>query len=251
MKTKILLFLLLILLTSFSLYKNSSVSKIAISINNNVLGVYTDVANSISNFINEHFKQASEIRNLRIQNAELEHAATLLSTFANELNQILIDKSSAIYEPKIKLVKSLGYANISDYNKIFITGFDDYNASKIYGLIYQGKSAGIVISKNQKPMAILQTDPKSIFSVHIGNDKIPGVAHGNKQAIIVKYIPQWLSPKIGDEVFTSGLDGIFFSGVLVGKVTNVYDENGYQSAIVEPFVRVNSPSYLYVVIKEK
>ena len=97
----------------------------------------------------------------------------------------------------------------------------------------------------------MQNDPKSIFAVYIGNDKIPGVAHGNQGQIMVKFIPQWLSPKEGDEVFTSGLDGIFFSGISVGKVTGVIQESLYKSAAVKPYVNITIPSYLYVVTKEK
>ncbi|AQW81904.1 rod shape-determining protein MreC [Campylobacter pinnipediorum] len=251
MKTKIIFFIFIALLVVFSIKKGSSISSVSVGLSNFVVNVYIDITKTIKDKINEHFRQVDEIQTLRTQNLELEHSATLLSTFANELNQILQDKKSSSYMPKVALVKSLSYVNISDYNKIWISRFRDYNSSKIYGLMYQGRSAGIVVPKENKPMALLQNDPKSIFSVYIGDEKIPGVAHGNKHGIIIKYIPQWLSLKVGDEVFTSGLDGIFFSGVPVGKITKIYEESSYQSAIVEPYVKVNIPSYLYVVIKEK
>lgn len=251
MKTKILLFIFLALLVAVSIFKGSNISNVSINLSNFVVSNYTNLATSIKDMINEHFRQVSEIQTLRVQNAELERSATLLSTFANELNQILLDKNSTEYKPNVKLVKSLSYVNISDYNKIWISGFKDYNASKIYGLIYQGKSAGIVVSKDGKPMALLQNDPKSIFSVYIGDEKIPGIAHGTKNGMVIKFIPQWLSPKVGDDVFTSGLDEIFFSGIAVGKVTKVYEESSYKSVNIEPFVKVNTPSYLYVVTKER
>ena len=57
--------------------------------------------------------------------------------------------------------------------------------------------------------------------------------------------------KEGDEVVTSGLDGIFFSGISVGKVTGVIQESLYKSAAVKPYVNITIPSYLYVVTKEK
>ena len=108
-----------------------------------------------------------------------------------------------------------------------------------------------MIGKNDRPLALLQTDPKSIFAVSIGGEKIPGVAHGDNDKIVVKFIPQWLFPKIGDEVFTSGLDGIFFGGVGVGKVSEVLEESLYKSVVVEPYVKLSIPLYLYVVTKEK
>lgn len=251
MKTKILFFLFVVLLVIISAYKSPYISSVSINLSNTIIGGYLTFTQGVKDKINEHFRQAEEIKSLRTQNAELERSATLLSTFANELNQILTDKNSTLFEPKVALVKTLSYVNISDYNKIWISGFKGYDPNKIYGLIYQGKSAGIVVSKDYKPMALLQNDPKSIFSVYIGSQKIPGIAHGSKNSMVIKFIPQWLTPKIGDEVYTSGLDGIFFGGVGVGKITKIYEESSYQSAIIEPYVRVNMPSFLYVVTKER
>ncbi|MCD8213957.1 MAG: rod shape-determining protein MreC [Campylobacter sp.] len=251
MKSKIVLFLLIALLASVSIYKGEILSNISLRLSNYVVNFYDNSIKSIKDGINEHFRQADEIQNLREQNAELEKSAMLLSTFASELNQILKDKNSSVYAPAVKLVKGLSYAHIGDYNKIWISEFKDYDASKIYGLMYQGKSAGIVVDKDGKPLAYLQNDPRSIFAVYIGKDKIPGVAHGNQNGVMVKFIPQWLSPKEGDEVFTSGLDKIFFSGIPVGKVTKIFKESSYQSVLVEPYVHINIPSYLYVVTKEK
>ena len=163
----------------------------------------------------------------------------------------MLDKNSTAYEPRVQLVRALSYVNISDYDKVWLDKFDGYDESKIYGLIYQGKSAGIVVNKDGNPLALLQNDPKSIFAVSIGDEKIPGIAHGSKDGITVKFIPQWLNPKEGDEVVTSGLDGIFFSGISVGKVTSVIQESLYKSAAVKPYVNITIPSYLYVVTKEK
>ena len=251
MKSKLVVFVLIAVLAAASIYEGEIAGKAALGVENFALKIYGDFASAVKNKINEHFRQASEISALRAQNAELEKSAVLLSSFANELNQILKDKNSTAYAPAVKLVKGLSYVHIGDYNKIWISEFEGYDPNKIYGLIYQGSSAGIVIAKDGKPLAYLQNDPKSIFAVYIGNDKIPGVAHGNQGQIMVKFIPQGLSPKAGDEVFTSGLDGIFFSGVPVGRVSKILKESSYQSVIVEPYAKLNIPNYLYVVTKEK
>ena len=251
MKSKLVVFVLIAVLAAVSIYEGEIASKAALGVENFALKIYGDFASAVKNKINEHFRQASEISALRAQNAELEKSAVLLSSFANELNQILKDKNVSAYSPQVKLVRALSYAQISDYDKIWLQNFEGFDPSKIYGLIYQGKSAGIVIGKNDRPLALLQTDPKSIFAVSIGGEKIPGVAHGDNDKIVVKFIPQWLFPKIGDEVFTSGLDGIFFGGVGVGKVSEVLEESLYKSVVVEPYVKLSIPSYLYVVTKEK
>ena len=251
MKSKILFVALIGALVFFSLDRGALISGYVVNLNNRVVAAYDDAVKFVKDGVNEHFRQREEIKQLRAQNAELEKSAALLSSFAKELNEILVDKNSTAYEPRVQLVRALSYVNISDYDKVWLDKFSGYDESKIYGLICQGKSAGIVVSKDGNPMALLQNDPKSIFAVSIGEEKIPGIAHGSKDGITVKFIPQWLSPKEGDEVVTSGLDGIFFSGISVGKVTGVIQESLYKSAAVKPYVNITIPSYLYVVTKEK
>ena len=251
MKSKILFVLVIAFLAFVSLQKGESISAKFIGLNAWVVGTYDDTERFIKDKINEHLFQKEEIARLRAQNTELEKSAVLLDTFAHEINQISSDKNSSAYEPEVKMVRALNYSDIGDYNKIWLDKFSDFNTSKIYGLIHQGKTAGIVITKNDRPLALLQGDPKSIFAVFVGEGKIPGIAHGDNDKIVVKFIPQWLFPKIGDEVFTSGLDGIFFGGVGVGRVTEVVEESLYKSVIVEPYVKLSIPSYLYVVTKEK
>lgn len=148
----------------------------------------------------------------------------------------------------MKLVRSVAYANLNDYYKVWIN-YKDFNASRIYGLLDRGSSAGIVVQKDGNPMALLLGDPKCIFSVFVGNAKIPGVVMGKNKEVHVKYIPLWMNPKAGDEVITSGLDGIFFGGVRVGVVTKVIKEELSKTAIVKPYSKINVPSYYYIIQK--
>ncbi len=238
-------------MVGLSIYKGSQISAVTTNFTNSIVALYSGITTFVKDKIDEHFDQANQISKLRKQNAELERSATLLATFANELNEVLKDKNASAYDPRIKLVRTLGYVNISDYNKIYISSFSDYNASKIYGLIHRGRSAGVLVSQANRPVALLQNDPRSVFAVYIGDKKIPGVAHGKKDGVIIKFIPQWLDPKVGDEVFTSGLDGIFFSGVPVGQVREVLDENSYKSAVIKPYLKGSTPNFLYVITKDK
>lgn len=249
MKNKFYFVLLIAVFVAVSIYKGGVVKEIILSLNQFIVNSYVDFTTYAKNRINEHFRQVNEIQTLREQNVELERSATLLSTFADQLNSVMQDKNSSVYEPNIKLIKALSYVHISDYSKIWMK-FDEFNSSKIYGLIYHGKTAGIVVSKNNLPMGILQSDPKCTFCVYIGSAKIPGVAVGNGKNMSINFIPSWLEPKIGDEVFTSGLDGVFFSAVPVGKIIEILDGDLYKSAIVEPYAKLSVPAYLYVVLKE-
>lgn len=212
-----------------------------------VIQGYLDSLDYIEKRVIEHFNQKDEIQRLRAQNEELKRSALLSVAFAGKLNRILALNNAPEFDPKIALVHATSYVNLSDYNKVWID-MKDFNASKIYGLTYQGNSAGIVVAKDGKALGLLQGDDKCIFSVSIGEKMMPGVAMGRGEFIHVKYIPLWMSPKKGDKVMTSGLDNIFFEGVPVGEVVNVVQEESYQTAIVKPNVTPNTPAFFYAIL---
>ena len=167
MKSKILFVALVGALIFFSLDKGALVSSYIVNLNSRIVAAYDDAVKFVKDTVNEHFRQSEEIKQLRAQNAELEKSAALLSSFAKELNEILLDKNSTAYEPRVQLVRALSYVNISDYDKVWLDKFDGYDESKIYGLIYQGKSAGIVVNKDGNPLALIQNYPKIILYVSI------------------------------------------------------------------------------------
>ncbi len=229
-----------------SLQYSSYATRGVVDTSNTFVKSYLGFQNYIKDNILTHFAQQEKLNKLREENKKLERSNLLLSTFAGKLNRLLEINQQKPYNPKLQLVEALSYEQISNYNRIWIN-MNDFNTSKIYGLIYNGSTAGIVISKNKLPLALLQGDNKCVFSVTIGNEKMPGVAVGKGKFIHVKYIPSWMEPKIGDEVFTSGLDNIFPIGIPVGIVTEVIEEEAYRSAIIAPHVKSKTPAFFYVI----
>lgn len=229
-----------------SLKYGSSIRGVFSQNTNIVIETYLDIKNIVEQSVSEHFAQRDEIKNLKQENKDLRNSKEVLSAFASKLNDILKASSIAEYDPKVKLVRSIAYSNLNDYYKVWID-YKDFNASKIYGLLDRGNSAGIVVEKDGNPMALLLGDPKSIFSVLVGDEKIPGVVSGKRQEVFVKYIPLWMNPKIGDEVVTSGLDGIFFAGVRVGVVKKVIKEELSKTVIIEPYTKITVPSYYHII----
>ena len=64
-----------------------------VEITGRIISSYYKSVNFVQDKFNMHFNQIEEIKRLGEQNKELQKSAVLLSTFANELNQILIDKN--------------------------------------------------------------------------------------------------------------------------------------------------------------
>ncbi len=208
---------------------------------------YVDLIQSIKDSIDQHIEQKKSIERLQKEVKELKKSAILSSAFAGKLKSILEDKSP-IYSPKLDITRAISYIRLADYNRVWLD-FKAPKKDKIYGLLYQGYSAGIAINKDGKSLGLLQGDEKCIFSVYIGDNKIPGVIFGDKDDMIIRYIPAWTNVKVGDEVYTSGLDGIFFEGIKVGKVTNVIKEESYISAAVKPYAKIAVPGYFHIVTK--
>lgn len=247
MKNKIRNVLILTFLIFMSFYYGGYIKRAVLVVNDTLINAYYRSKNYIVDTINEHFNQVEEIRILRAKNENLEQTSVLVSTFANQLNMFLEDKNSTQYFPKVSLVKAISYVQISDYNRVWLSFSSSLNNTRNKGLIYQGYTAGIAIVKDGRLMALLQGDEQCVFSVYVGKNKIPGVAQGKNGKVIIKFIPKWEKINIGDEVLTSGLDEIFFSGVPVGKVVNILSEDMYQSAELETFAQINIPGYMYLI----
>jgi rod shape-determining protein MreC len=169
----------------------------------------------------------------------------------NYINSLLQFNKIQIVHPKIKKARMISFIDIMDYNRLWIK-FDDFNSSKMYGLAYDNYAIGIGAAKDNKPIAILNADKKCSYSVHIGKKRALGIMSGSASKIndnlVVKYIPSFEEVNIGDEVVTSGLDGIFFRGVKVGVVKEISSEQGYKKAIIKPYFKYNQLSYFLYVI---
>lgn len=224
-----------------------------LNITNEVKIAFEEIRSSAKEFAQRHFYQAKSIERLRKENEELKKENALLDTFASEVvNLSKLKRYKQSLSPKMKTVRAISYVSLPDFNKLWID-FEDFNASKIYGLIYNGTAAGIVVSKNgNQSLALLNGDSKCSYAVYVGSKEYPGIAMGKRNDLmLVKYIPSWAKIDVGDEVFTSGLDNIFIEGVKVGVVTNVRDFNLYQEVELRPYYDSLKPDFFYLILSPR
>ena len=248
-KKKFLIILTIALLFVVGVNLNPKAKEITISFLNTLRSNYLYAIQTVKDRISEHFFQAEKIRELREAVKVLSKDSILLTAYRNKLNELLEENNLSDYNVTLQLVEALSYVRLNEFSKIWLE-FPHFDKNRIYGLLYKGYSAGIVVEKYDKPMGLLQNDGKCSYSVYIGEKKIPGVIFGDRDKMVVKYIPPWFEPKKGEEVITSGLDRIFFEGVKVGKVVRVVDEKSYKSAIVEPYAKVEIPSFFHAIINQ-
>ncbi len=239
--------ILIVILLAVKYDYNNLIKEPVLNITYEIKSEYINILQNIRNLVQKHIEQKKSIERLEKEVEELKKSADLSLAFAGKLRSLLQDKS-ILYTPELNITRAISYVNLANYNSVWLD-FKMPKKDKIYGLLYEGYSAGIVVNKEGKSLGLLQGNTKCIFSVYIGDKKIPGVIFGDNDDMIVRYIPAWKSVKVGDEVYTSGLDNIFFEGIKVGKVTDVIKEESYVSATVKPYAKVLVPGYFHIVTK--
>jgi len=240
--------IVLLALLMGALYYNNTIQSPIISSLNAFKSSYHNINKSITDTINEHFFQVDEIKRLRENLIIYENNHLVMQELANEIHDLYQENKSPLKtNSSVILVRTISYEKFGNFNRLWIE-VPDYNSSKIYGLTYKELVAGIVISKNNKALALLNQDIKSAYGVYIGDNSAPGIAHGNNDNfLIVNFIPAWFNIKKGDEVTTSGLDNIFIKGLKVGRVISVSSSQGYQNAIIEPYYKNFEPNYFHMI----
>jgi len=231
-----------------ALYYTTSIQSPIIATLNYIKKAYHNSVETVENTIDKHFFQAQRIEDLKTKLQKYEKNHLIMQQLASELNDLYKENNSSLkLHPNVELVRAISYEKFGNLNRLRLE-VPDYNASKIYGLTYKEVVAGIVIPKNNQPLALLNSDIKSAYSVYVGKNRAPGIAHGNNDAnLVINFIPAWFEIKVGDEVITSGLDNIFFKGLKVGKVISITKSQGYQNAVVEQYYKINEPSYFHMI----
>ncbi len=249
MNKKVLSFFsILIALLVIAIYFTNTLQSPLLSLQNSVKINYHNTIKFLEKSYNKYFFQADQIASLQEQLNKYENNHLVMRQLASEINDLYKENNSSLkIDPRVELVRTISYAKFGDLNRVWME-IQDYNASKIYGLTYREFVAGIVISQGGRPLGLLNRDIKSSYSVSVGPDHAPGIAHGNNdEFLVVKFIPSWFKIKKGDEVITSGLDNIFFKGLKVGTVLSVTKSQGYQNAVVDQYYKANDPDYFHMI----
>jgi len=239
---------LLAILVGGALYFTNFLQSPILYLTHSFKSVYLNGLESIQNGIDEHFNQQATIIDLRNKNRYYEKELLTLHQVADEYTNMLREQNATfVTQPHVELVRALSYVRFGDPHKLWIE-MDHFDPKRVYGLLYRGYAAGIVVSRDSRPMALLNGDIKSSYTVNIGASMAPGIIRGNNtRRLVVEFIPTWVPIAVGDEVVTSGLDKIFLSGLKVGKVISISRAQGYQSAVVEPYFYGKNPAYFHLI----
>jgi rod shape-determining protein MreC len=113
----------------------------------------------------------------------------------------------------------------------------------------------ILVAKHQSQVQLI-TNPDASIGVLIEKSRTPGVLRGLGDVLMdLNYIGNTEPVSVGDAVLSSGLDGIYPKGLLIGKVVDSHKgKSVYRNIKVEPsvdFVRLEEVSVLLQYPKEE
>lgn len=239
---------LLAILVGGALYFTNLLQSPIIHLNLALKTYFHDSVESVEHGIDEHFNQQATIVDLRQKNRYYEQELLSLHQIADEYQKLLQEHNSSFKTtPQSTLVRTLSYVRFGDPHRVWIE-MNNFDPKRVYGLLYRGYAAGIVVANDKRPIALLNGDVKSSYAVNVGTSMAPGIVRGNNsRRLVVEFIPTWIPIAVGDEVLTSGLDRIFMAGLKVGKVISITKASGYQSAVIEPYFYGKNPAYFHVI----
>lgn len=114
-----------------------------------------------------------------------------------------------------------------------------------------GAIVGTVIAVDARlSWVALIDDPRSNINVAIQETGVTGVAVGGSDHVVrLQFVPQTGSIAVGQTVVTSGLGGMFKSGIVVGKVSRVegQPQDMFRKATIEPAAGLDALSTVLVL----
>jgi len=96
---------------------------------------------------------------------------------------------------------------------------------------------------------LLITDPVSAVDAFIHRTRVRGIVKGTGSGCTMEYIEQNSDVSIGDKVISSGKEGFFPKGVIIGTVSNLETKGSFISAQVSPFVDLDSLEEVVIILK--
>jgi rod shape-determining protein MreC len=157
---------------------------------------------------------AHQAQKLSAENAQLQNMLDLKrTTVLNLIAAQILHANMGTFQQKVIIDKGIGH-------KLFV-GQPVINEYGVLGQITR-------VFLNYAEVALLY-DKDIRIPVQNARNQIKAVTHGNQNNIQILFVPYQSDVKVGDTFVTSGLDGLFPSGLVVAQVTHVSNksDNGF------------------------
>ncbi len=183
---------------------------------------------------------------LRMENASLQEKAG-----ENKRLRKFLGLKSLLEHPSL-VAQVIGLDASGVYRTVFINrGLDDGIAANMPVLVAEGVLGKVIrVTKNMAQVALL-TDPMVSIDARIERTRDRGVVVGDAgNSCVLKYLSRKASIQTGDRVMTSGLDGVFPKGLLVGVVESLQPgpQGLFLEATILPAADINELEEVLVIL---
>lgn len=96
---------------------------------------------------------------------------------------------------------------------------------------------------------LLLTDPVSAIDAFVHRTRVRGIVKGAGEACTMEYIEQNSDISVGDKIISSGKEGFFPKGVIIGTVADIETKGSFLSASVSPHVDLESLEEVVIILK--
>jgi rod shape-determining protein MreC len=99
---------------------------------------------------------------------------------------------------------------------------------------------------------LLSIDPNSAIDAIVQHNRVQGMIKGNGQDYNLQYVLKNDEVKVGDQIITSGMGGIFPKSLAIGTVVDVINSRRgmFQKIQVQPAVNFRKLEYVIIVLKQ-
>ncbi|CBG39312.1 rod shape-determining protein MreC [Helicobacter mustelae] len=217
---------------------------------------YHNIAASLKNAYEKFFNQAEAIAFYKQKYDEYEMLLLQLKEKQNQIDELLsIYPQLDLFSKNIFIPAMVSsYVDFFQYDRVWLYTKNDYPSDGIFGIVRDGKALGIAVVQEGRLLGLFNGNEKCSYSVFIGAQKVPALVHFNpeeKGEILADFIPQNYEVHEGDEVVTSGLDGIFIQNIPVGKITKVMSSSGYITASIKAYASKRAPIFLFLIDRQQ
>ena len=253
MKSRVI-FVLLLLVALFVIIsqKNQTAHNAILKVINPIKQLYKQVTQEVEDRSKSYIFQKESIEKLTKENKVLKKYLLDQTLYLQQVNNLYKKLPSLEKLPykSITLVDTISYVKLNSFDEILLTlpKKVTLQENKVYGLIQNNTVGGTAIVRGGNLYGYLSSNARCKFSVYVGENRTPGIVQGvDKESMLIKYIPKWANIKAGDQVETSGLDGIFFTNIPVGVVESVKVENSYKTAYIKSFADTLHPDFFFLI----
>ena len=185
----------------------------------------------------------------RVLEEEREQAAELVQE--NERLRKLLNATDGQTLKRV-VARVNGYRHTGWFHTISLSGGADAGIKPNSPVLSHDGVVGQVISVGEAfSRVLLLTDHTSSIDALVQSSRARGVIEGvSERQLTMRFASATESIQVGDRIITSGFDGVFPPGLLIGRVSATDSDGGtlFQSVAVQPAVDVNALEEVVVLV---